>query len=139
MWATNAPQSDRGKIVVVIAIDGTHIHNRSFVHFSVGGVPSSLPYGSCVFVHGPGKRGGLRRLSSVGDLNKEIREVQASTHVDNPGFDCGMDFVMIADGDGLVASGECKGWTAAHPMAVACWLCGRQLCIGCVGRVMRSV
>ena len=48
MWATRAPQSHRGKVLVVIAIDGTRSHNRSFLHFSVGDVQSSLPYGSWV-------------------------------------------------------------------------------------------
>ena len=56
MWATRAPQSHRGKDLVVIAIDGTRSHNRSFVHFSVGDVRSSLPYGSWVFMHGPEKK-----------------------------------------------------------------------------------
>ena len=65
MWATRAPQSHRGKILVVIAIDGTRSHNRSFVHFSVGDVRSSLAYGSWVLMHGPEKKSVLHRLSAV--------------------------------------------------------------------------
>ena len=56
MWATRAPQSHHGKVLMVIAIDGTPSHNRSFLHFSVGDVRSSLSYGSWVFVHGPGEK-----------------------------------------------------------------------------------
>ena len=79
MWATRAPQSHRGPILVVIAIDGTGSHNRIFVHFSGGDVRTSSPYGSWVFVHGPEKKSVLQRLSAVAELNDEIKAVQQTT------------------------------------------------------------
>ena len=100
MWATRAPQSHRGKVLVVIAIDGTRSHNRSFLHFSVGDVRSSLPYGSWVFVHGPEKKSVLQRLSAVAELNDEIKDVQQTTHIDSNGFECSNEFEIIADGKG---------------------------------------
>ena len=33
---------------------------------------------------------------------------------------------MIADGNGHVALGACKGWTTAHPLAFVCWWCGKS-------------
>ena len=65
MWATRAPQSHCGNVLPLIAMDGTRSHNSSFVHFSVGDVRSSLPYGSWVFMHGPAKKSFLQRLSAV--------------------------------------------------------------------------
>ena len=65
MWATEAPQSHGGQVLVVIAIDGTRSHNGSFVQFSVGDVRNSLPYGSWVFMHGPDKKSVLQQLSAV--------------------------------------------------------------------------
>ena len=118
MWATRAPQSHRGKFLVVIAIDGTRSHNRSFLHFSVGDVPSSLAYGSWVFVHGPEKKSVLQRLRAVAKLNDEIKEVQQTTCIDSNGFECSVEVEIIAEGKGHVALSACKGWTTAHPLAV---------------------
>ena len=64
---------------MVIAIDGTRSYNRSFVHFSVGDVRSSLPYGSSVFMHGPEKKSVLQRLSAVAELNDEIKGIEQTT------------------------------------------------------------
>ena len=111
------------KSLVVIAIDGTRSHNRSFVHFSVGDVRSSLPHGSCVFMHGPEKNSVVQRLSA---WNDEIKDVQQTTYIDNNGFECSVDIEIIADGKGHVALGACEGWTTAHPLAVVCWLCGKS-------------
>ena len=137
MWATRAPQSHRGNVLVVIAIDGTRSHNRSFLHFSVGDVRSSLPYGSWVFVHGPEKKSVLQRLSAVAELNDEIKDVQQTTYIDSiyNGFECSVGFEIIADGKGHVALSACKGWTTAHPLAVVCWLCGRshEVCVNQFG------
>ena len=135
MWATRAPQLHRGKVLVVIAIDGTRSHNRSFLHFSVGDVRSSLPYGSWVFVHGPEKKSVLQRLSAVAELNDEIKDVQQTTYIDSNGFECSVEFEIIADGKGHVALSACKGWTTAHPLAVVCWLCGRshEVCVNQFG------
>ena len=127
MWATRAPQSHRGKVLVVIAIDGTRRHNRTFVHFNVGDVRSSLPYVSWLFIHGPEKESVLQQLSAVAELNDEIKDVQQTTYIDNNSFECSVEFEIIADRKGHVASGACKGWTTAHPLAVVCWLCGKSM------------
>ena len=135
MWATRAPQSHGGKRLVVIAIDGTRSHNRSFVHFSAGDVRSSLRYGSWVFMHGPEKKSVPQRLSAVAELNDEIKDVQQTTYIDNNGFECSVGFEIIADAKGNVALGACKGWTTAHPLAVVCWLCGKshEVCVNQLG------
>ena len=135
MWATQAPQSHRGKVLVVIALDGTRSHSRSFLHFSVGDVRSSLPYGSWVFVHGPEKKSVLQRLSAVAELNDETKDVQQTTYIDSNGFECSVEFEIIADGKGHVALSACKGWTTAHPLAVVCWWCGRshEVCVNQFG------
>ena len=83
---------------MVIAIDGTRSHNRRFAHFSVGDVCSSLPYGSWVFMHGPEKSSVLQRVSAVAELNDEIKDVQQTTYIDSNGFECTVEFEMIADG-----------------------------------------
>ena len=64
---------------MVIAIEGTRSHNRSIMHFTVGDVRSSLPYGSWVFMHGPQKKSVLQRLSVVAELNDEIKYAQQRT------------------------------------------------------------
>ena len=135
MWASRAPQSHRGKVLVVIAIDGTRSHNQSFLHFSVGCVRSSLPYGSWVFVHAPEKKSVLQQFSAVAELNDEIKDVQQTTYIDSNGFECSVQFEIIADGKGHVALSACKGWTTAHPLAVVCWLCGRshEVCVNQFG------
>ena len=69
----------------MIAIDGTWSHNRSFVHFSVGDVRSSLPYGSWVFMHGLEKKSVLRRLSAVAGLNDEIKDAQQTMYIESNG------------------------------------------------------
>ena len=110
-------------------------HNRSFLHFSVGDVRSSLPYGSWVFMHGPEKKSVLQRLSAVVELNDEIKDVQQTTYIDSNGFECSVEFQTIADGKGHVALSACEGWTTAHPLAVVCWLCGRshEVCVNQFG------
>ena len=85
MWASRAPQSHRGNVLVVIAIDGTRSHNWSFVHFSVGDVRSSLPYGSWVFMQRPEKKSVLQPLSTVAELNDEIKDVQQTTYINSNG------------------------------------------------------
>ena len=135
IWATRAPQWHCGKLLVVIAIDGTRSHNQSFVHFSVGDVRRSLPYGSWVFTHGPEKKSVLQRLSAVAELNDEINDVQQTTYIDRNGFECSVEFEIVADGKGHVALGACKGWTTAHPLGVVCWLCGKshEVCVNQFG------
>ena len=84
------------KDLAVIAINGTRSRNRSLVHFTVGDVRSSLPYGSWVFMHGPEKKSVLQRLSAVAELNDGIKDVQQTTYIDNNGFDRTVEFEMIA-------------------------------------------
>ena len=47
-------------------------------------------------------------------------------YIDSNGFECSVEFEMIAHGKGHVALGARKGWTTAHPLAVVCWLCGKS-------------
>ena len=120
---------------MVIAIDGTRSHNRKFVHFSVGDVRTSLPYGSWVFMHGPVKKSVLQRLKAVAELNDEIKDVQQTAYIDSNSFEFSVDFEIIADRKGYVALGACKGWTTARPLAVVCWLCGKshEVCVNQFG------
>ena len=83
--------------------------------FCVGDVRSSLPYGSWVFMHGPEKKSALQRLSAVAELNDEIKDVQQTTYIDSNGFECSVEFGILADWKGHVAMGACNGWTTAHP------------------------
>ena len=77
---------------MVIAIDGTRSHNRSFVHFSVGDARSSLPYCCWVFMHGPEKMSVVQRLSALAELNEEIKDVQQTTYIDSMALSVALSF-----------------------------------------------